>query len=189
MACVITKSGIACSNPEEQWIKDMQDGVYDDDELSSAEIVISDSTQSTYQIDSNLVCNTANSISTYATQSSNVFTQLYEQSSTHDMMAMNDVLETFANFCEDRAGVTKQEFLDLPMKSLLAYMILETAKLENLPKEILNDEMRLLDKSIQRDIPRCKATGRFISKDKWQKGICFESPQAMEIYCQREFSN
>lgn len=122
--------------------------------------------------------------------SSNLFVQNSNQrvivsnaktDTTATIMRTNDLLERFMEFCS-KEGATREEFLNLPIKTLIAFMIMVAAEEEGMSTE---EESNVIKLEIKKPQPRCLQTKRFITKDAWNAGVRFINPKAMQDYMDR----
>lgn len=100
---------------------------------------------------------------------------------TATIMRTNDLLERFMIFCS-KEGASREEFLNLPIKTLIAYMIMLSAEEEGMDAE---EESNVVMLELKKPQPRCLQTKRFITKDAWDAGVRFISPKAMQDYMDR----
>lgn len=94
------------------------------------------------------------------------------------LMAVNDIIEKFMEFCSDDIK-SKEQFLNLPMKTFIAYTIMLAAEHEDQDASVERD---IIKETMQSKPPRCLKTGKFLPRKAWDSGIRFISPKAMQDY-------
>lgn len=196
---------IACYNPEKNWIRDCireQKIIKTANRVTPGYSTVIDScldTWTTNTIHNDSVWVDSGSISTNSTShltvnqvaalkyAKAIIVDAIEEAPEIDVdvLAANNLVEDFARFCAEKAQVDEEEFLNLPLKSLIAYLIVKAAKKDDLPDEAVQIESTVLEDAFKKERPRCLQTGKFLSQAAWDAGIRFSSPEAMQDYMER----
>lgn len=93
----------------------------------------------------------------------------------------SDRLEEFIKYCIGM-GLNKQDMLDLPVKTFIAWLIIEAAKADRDP---VPDNVSLLPDLRRQKNPRCVSCQRFLPRERVQQKIEFCGPKCFERHFQK----
>ncbi len=109
---------------------------------------------------------------------------IYRASRIHDFnrfMNVSDRMEEFIDFCA-KQGVEKNEFMNLPIKLFIGWLILEAAKAD---KEPPPQDIRLLPDLRKQLRPQCPGCGKFLPRFAIEYRVPFCAPPCFERHYTR----